>query len=77
MKVMGKGISGEGNGMNHVTEKENRAYFRSSKLINMAKAVVSFDEMLKVNLGWPEYNGLKIQAKTLTFYVVCHREPLK
>lgn len=51
MKVMAKGISDEGNSMNHVTEKENRAYFRSSKLINLAKAVVSFDEMLKVSLG--------------------------
>lgn len=51
MKVMGKGISGEGNSMTHATEKENRAYFRSSKLINLAKAVVSFDEIIKVNLG--------------------------
>lgn len=51
MKVMAKGISDEGNSMNHVTEKENRAYFRSSKLINLAKAVISFDKMLKVSLG--------------------------
>lgn len=60
MKVIAVGISGEGNSMKHVTETENRAYFRNSKLINLAKAIVSFDEMIKASLRLPESNGLKV-----------------